>query len=202
MRRFAPKRSRSTGFSLIEVMIGLSLVTVLLVNTTVLLNSTSRASDTSREQLELDHLAAQVLDRMALALMEADREASLPQNVAPQHSSVINYQSSTGLAHGEIVYSDPSQIAFQLVDSEILWTRNAGSPSAQSVVWGRFVRDFMLQETGGNLADDNGNGLVDEFGLSFNIDAGSVLIRITLERELEDSTTITSEAWTRATFRN
>ncbi len=191
-----------SGFSLVELMIGLSLVTVLLVNTTVLLNSTTAATTSSQEQLDLDNLASQLLDRIALALMEADKEITLPQNVAPQHSNLINYQSSMGLTDGDVVYSDPSRIEFQLMDSEVIWTRNAGSPEAQDVVWGRFVREFLFEETGGNLADDNDNGLIDEAGLSFNIDGSSVLIRLTLEKETRRNGPITAQAWTRATFRN
>lgn len=200
--QFGRHSCSTSGFSLIEVLISVSLVSVLLVNTTVLINTTSDATKNTQEQQELDRLASQLLDRIALELMEADKEVTLPQNVAPQHSALINYQSSTGLTNGEVVYSTPSRIQFRLVDSEVIWTRNADSPEAQEVVWGRFLSDFLFEESGGNLTDDNNNGLVDEAGLSFNIDGSSVLIRLTLEKETEDNRLITAQAWTRATFRN
>jgi hypothetical protein len=51
------------------------------------------------------------------------------------------------------------------------------------VVWARDVSDLLEGEIE-NDADDNGNGLVDERGLSFEIDdTGNVLtIRLTCER--------------------
>jgi hypothetical protein len=70
------------------------------------------------------------------------------------------------------------------------------------LVWGKFVSEFLLDEQGGNAADDNGNVLIDEEGLSFNLERSSVQVHLTLRRVLSDGTELSSTAKTRVAFRN
>jgi len=65
-------------------------------------------------------------------------------------------------------------------EKEIVLVRNAGlANQVESVLCGG-VRELLHGETA-NMADDNGNGLIDEGGLSFAlVGNGTVTIRLTL----------------------
>jgi competence protein ComGC len=192
----------SAGFTLVEGMIGLSLVAILLVNTTMLIDTTQRAEQTNQEQLDLELTTAQVLNRLVIEMMEADQEATIPQNQAPNFSSSIDYQTSLGVEDGEEVLSAPSRIWLDPQLATVVHTENPGGGSAQDIVWARHVSEFLREEFGANGADDNSNSLIDEHGLSFNIEKSSVLIRLTLRKTTRSGREITASAETRATFRN
>ncbi len=194
--------NRSAGFTLIEVMIAMALLTIVMVNTLTLLDTTRRNDQANADQLELQLQASQTLDRMVMALVEADREVTLPQNAAPSSDSRINYQSSLGLEDGIEILSDPSRIWLDQASEQVNWTQLPGQPGEKQVVWGRHVSDFLIDELGANYVDDNLNGLQDEEGLSFNVEENSVLIRLTLRKKDKSGKEITASAETRAAFRN
>lgn len=193
---------RRSGFTLIETTIAIALLAIVMVNALTLLETTRKSDEAQADQLELQLLASQALDRIVLALVEADEEATLPQNEAPFSDSVINYQASLGVEDGVEIMSEQAQISLEQNDDRIVWKRNPGAANEQQVTWSRYVSDFLIDEIGMNLGDDNGNLLIDEEGLSFNIEQGSVLIRLTLSREDGNGNEITASAETRAAFRN
>lgn len=190
------------GFTLIETTIAIALLAIVMVNSLTLLETTRKSDEAQADQLELQLLASQALDRIVLALVEADEEATLPQNEAPFSDSLINYQTSLGVEDGVEIMSEQAQISLEQKEDRILWKRNPGTADEQQVTWSRHVSDFLVDEIGMNLGDDNGNLLIDEEGLSFNIEQGSVLIRLTLSREDSNGNEITASAETRAAFRN
>ncbi len=191
-----------SGFTLIETTIAIALLAIVMVNSLTLLETTRSHDEAQADQLELQLLASQALDRIVLALVEADEEATLPQNEAPFSDSVINYQTSLGVEDGIEIMSEQSQISLERDEDRIIWKRNPDTAKEQQVTWSRYVSDFLIDEIGMNLGDDNGNLLIDEEGLSFNIEQGSVLIRLTLSREDSNGKEITASAETRAAFRN
>lgn len=190
------------GFTVIEIAVSVALLAIVMVNALTLLETTRKNDQSQKDQLELQLLASQALDRMVLALVEADQDVTLPQNEAPFYDSTINYQASMGTEDGEPVLTPPARIWLDRVDDRVVWTNEPGTPQEQQVVWSRWVSEFLWQEIGANLGDDNGNLLVDEEGLSFNIEEGSVLIRLTLSRVDDDGNEITASVETRAAFRN
>ncbi|QDU83372.1 hypothetical protein Pla163_04710 [Planctomycetes bacterium Pla163] len=190
------------GFTLLEVLIAFTLVVILLFNATQLINTASKAGDHTAKQQELDQLADQVIDRIALALMAANEERTLPANSAPFNSDLINYETSLGVEDGETVWSEPERIALDTQDSMVSWYRNPETPDVFKLVWGKHVSEMQIDELGGNNADDNGNVLIDEKGLSFNIDRSSVQINLTLRQVLTDGTEISASTKTRVAFRN
>lgn len=192
----------SAGFTLLEGLIALGLVAVLLVNTTMLIETTKESEQFSQEQLDLQLDAAQVLNRLVVEMMEADQEATIPQNVAPNSSSSIDYQTSLGVEDGEEVLSEPQRIWLDSNTRQVLRTENPEADGSLDIVWARDVREFQREEIGANGSDDNSNGLVDEQGLAFNIEKSSVLIRLTLEKRARSGTVISASAETRACFRN
>jgi hypothetical protein len=54
-------------------------------------------------------------------------------------------------------------------------------PSERTVILCRNVRELAEGETANGL-DDNGNGLVDEKGLCFDLSEGNLSLRLTVER--------------------
>jgi hypothetical protein len=192
----------SAGFTVLEGLIALGLVAVLLVNTTVLIESTRESEQFSQEQLDLQLSAAQVLNRLVIEMMEADQEATIPQNVAPNSSSSIDYQTSLGVDDGMELLSDPQRIWLDSGTRQVFRTENPDAEGSLDIVWARDVSEFQREEIGDNGNDDNSNGLVDEHGLAFNIEKSSVLIRLTLEKRARSGTIITASAETRACFRN
>jgi hypothetical protein len=69
--------------------------------------------------------------------------------------------------------------------TRVFWARNPGLGTEHRVIWTNMVRPFLEGEVM-NGVDDNGNGLVDEHGLSFDIDRNAVTIRLSMERRSSD----------------
>lgn len=155
--------------------------------------------------LELEVLAAQTLDRVVLALMSAQAEGIDPLNEAPLNDRQITYVISRGVdQNGDVVWSDPESVGLVDGTDEVVWQRNPGAPDELRVVWGRYVAQAALGESIGNLADDNGDGLIDEYGLSFHLDDGgaSAVIQLSLARETEAGNMLRTSARQRVAFRN
>ena len=83
-----------------------------------------------------------------------------------------------------------------------MWIENPGLFNERRVVLSRWVSEFMENEIEGNLADDNGNGLEDERGLSFDFSDGRLTIRLTLQQEDRDGFLITRSLSRTLTLRN
>lgn len=201
MKRAVHNSSRS-GFTLLEVLIAFTLVVILLFNAAQLISTASKAGDHTAKQQELDQLADQTINRIALALMAANEERTLPANSAPFNSDLINYETSLGVEDGKTVWSEPERIALEANDDLVSWFRSPETPDVLKIVWGKHVSEMQIDELGGNNADDNGNVLIDEKGLSFNIDRSSVQINLTLRQVLIDGTELSASTKTRVAFRN
>ena len=150
-------------------------------NVTMVLRATSKAYDSDTAMAALEVSAAQTLNRVCLALMGASRDAIDPPVEFPLHTSQVQYEKNLGVADGAPVWSDPETIAHDLQQSRVVWTTNPGEEGSKSVVWGRDVRQLLASEML-NGVDDNGNGLIDETGLTFSMEGERVHIWLTLER--------------------
>jgi len=136
--------------------------------------------------------------------MAAQQEAMNPMNPAPMHSPSIDYQVATGVEDGEVVWGDPERIDLDIEDFQVIWYRNPELEDETKVVWGKHVAEAAIGETLENVEDDNGNGLIDEYGLSFHLaeDARSVLIQLSLARVNSAGKRIETTSETRVAFRN
>ena len=85
------------------------------------------------------------------------------------------------------MWSDPEEI--RLDGSAVEWRENPGTADERRVTWTTLVSPLLSGETI-NGVDDNGNGLVDEEGLSFVLDGDSVRIRLTIRRPEVDGRTV------------
>jgi prepilin-type N-terminal cleavage/methylation domain-containing protein len=194
------RRSLRAGFTLIEVLIAMTLAAVVIVKLTMIMDSASDAGTEQIASLALEDRAREVLDKIAYAVMSAGRDQLLPDPESPEYSTSLTFNISLGVQDGEVILSDPEQISGEGV--QVLWKQNPGLPEERRVAWCNTVRPVMWKEIGGNLLDDNGNGLSDEPGLSFTLHRDAVTIRLCLERPGKDGTAITQEVETVVTLRN
>jgi prepilin-type N-terminal cleavage/methylation domain-containing protein len=194
------RRSLRAGFTLIEVLIAMTLAAVVIVKLTMIMDSASDAGTEQIASLALEDRAREVLDKIAYAVMSAGRDQLLPDPESPEYSTSLTFNISLGVQDGEVILSDPEQISGEGV--QVFWKQNPGLPEERRVAWCNTVRPVMWKEIGGNLLDDNGNGLSDEPGLSFTLHRDAVTIRLCLERPGKDGTAITQEVETVVTLRN
>jgi hypothetical protein len=194
------RRSRA-AFTLLETVISIGLVALVVTNIVMAMDSSTKAYEAGASRVEIEDQARRTLDRIALAVMGSSREGLAPGQEFPLDTHALTYQLNLGYQDGEVVWSDPERIQREEQAAQITWSRNPGDPDEQSVVWTKWVREYMQDEVF-NGVDDNGNGLVDEKGLSFTIEEDLVTIRLTLEKAGPDGNPLTVLLETQVDVRN
>lgn len=195
------ERHARRGFTLIEVLIAVALLATVAAQVSMLVGSATQHQKDVSLDLVLDDQARVVLDRIAYAIMSADRDTLFLEAESPFSSSQVRFAVSLGVEDGEVVWDDPEEIELTRNDTQVLWRQNPDEIDERRVAWCNIVRPFMQGEIP-NGVDDNGNGLVDEQGLSFALDRNSVTIRLTLQRLRADGTATTVALETQVTCRN
>jgi len=193
--------TRTGGFTLVEVIVSVTLVALIAVNISMLIGSGKKNFENTTAQMELEVQAARAMDRIALALMGSSRDTLYLTPEAPFNTHVMNYEMNLGMDGDDPVWSDPERIELVIEDGKVQWLENPGDLGERHVVWAKWVTEYLEGEVPNNL-DDNGNGLVDEKGLSFDLDRNSVIIRLTAEREGPNGEAITKTMTRRVTCRN
>jgi len=183
-----PSLTSRAGFTLIETCIVSVLTLVVVVKAAYVVDTALGVANDETASMHYEDQARRVLDRIALAVMGSDRETLLPE-IEEIHSNSIRYTFSLGLENGSIVWSDPEEISLDAGNGAIQWRENPGAAEERRTVWSNLVSPLLEGEVI-NGADDNGNGLIDEDGLSFVLDGQSVVIRLTLRRPEVDGRTV------------
>jgi hypothetical protein len=83
----------------------------------------------------------------------------------------------------------------------VVWIQSLGLPGQTSSVLADGVTEYLEGETLNNL-DDNRNGLIDEAGLCFTVDASSVVVHLTLAARSAGGILVTKTVEKRVYFRN
>lgn len=196
-----PRSLRRAGFTVIEVMIGLTILALLATNMTIVMNTSSSVYEAGVLRGAIENQASLTMDRIALALMSSAGEGLEPLAEAPYATSILDYDVSLGSLDGQMVWGDPERIELQPMNGQIVWTQRPDEPDSRSLVWSRWATDYLEGETFNGL-DDNDNELQDEGGLSFSMEGNKVLIHLTLERMDDQGETYTKTLTTRVTCRN
>ncbi len=193
-----PMPSRSAGFTLVEATIATTILGLILgaIGLTALRGKESFRQGVTVAMIEAraERLLAQIADELRYA-----GRASLPVlPLPPVGASTIEFRACNGYDGAATLWSTRTSIARVadprdpedgidndadgVVDEgQIVLTRNLGDLDEIDVVIGGGVRR-LLQGEDANVLDDNGNGLIDERGLSFVLDGTSTLtIRLSLE---------------------
>ncbi len=179
------KRSRRGGFTVIEVLIATTILSLIVVNVSMVSDSGSRAARAGAFKSKLEDEADLTLDRISLALMSSSVESVYPQTPAPAYTSEVSYSISLGVgATGEMISGDLERISWieqAGLPGRVLWAQNPGLVNERHVVWSNWVPEVFQGEVV-NGSDDNANGLADETGLAFDMDRAEVNIHLTIER--------------------
>ena len=196
-------RARTTsGFSLIELAVAMTLMGIVTGGIFMVVDSTGRAVRTGVTGGELDNLGRRTVDRVAELLMQSRRGSVLPAApaaVRPTSTPQVVFPRVTGFNGTNAIWGNNERINFQyeagelddgldnngngLIDEgRVVWTTNLGLPNQRAVTLCKWVGEFLDGEVFEGFVDENGNGLVDERGLCFEFDGDRVTIRLTLQR--------------------
>ena len=195
-------RSASTkgGFTLLELMLALALLGIVMYKGLFVVSNAVKSSSEITTDVIVEDQARKVLNQIAALVMSSDRDSLNPVAAAPLSSEDIGYRVNLGLQDGEIVRGDPELIGMEEDIQQVFWSKNPETPEEVRVVWSNLVAPYLEGEIPNGM-DDNGNGLIDEKGLSFVIDRNAVTIRLTLDRVVEGRP-VTKTVQTTVTCRN
>ena len=192
-----PRRHRSSGFTLLEMMFACVLLVVIAGAVALTSKSTTSAYKTGSAVSALDDRARRAMDRIVAALQAANRDSTSPRLEAPFSAEEIQYlpwESFDGVA---VVFGDTARIALEYAPGEtdddldengdgiaddcvIVLYEDDGLPTQRRFVLTSGVSDLLQGETFDGT-DENGNGLLDERGLSFVHEGQKIIVRLTLE---------------------
>lgn len=193
-------RARRAGFTILEIVIGLTVVTLVMMNVSTIVRSSTSVYESGAIASVLDEQAEQVMDRIAYAVMSA-RTEDIEAPSAPNHISALQFPLPLGTLDGLAVFGDEERIELIVETGQIVNTKSALQPNQRRIVWANHVPGLLEGELA-NEEDDNGNELQDEQGLSFDLEEGQVAIKLTLRRTDTKQIVHTRTLETRVTCRN
>ncbi len=200
MTRSTRARGRA-GFTLIEVVIAVTILAMVAANVLMVERSSSKAYEAGASMSSLDVQLDRTMDRIVLALMAARKDSLTPANNAPLFTWHLDFNQSKGFEDGHEVLGDTERIELLPGPEQIVWKQRPDTVDERKVVWTNWVRQLFKDEVPNGI-DDDLNGLTDETGLSFTVDGNRVTIRLTLEREGPEHTTLKRTQETTVTCRN
>jgi len=187
------------GISLIEIMVAVGIFTGILGASTAFVQTTGDALTSGTSRSNLTTRANQLAERIADELMRAGLSTISPSD--PAGGPVINYRRAMGYENGTATWGSPLRIEFRPDEDKVVWVRNPGLSSEQEVTWATGIRSYLEGEVA-NGTDDNGDGVVDERGLSFRLDDDVLTIMVSLEGRDPKGRTIVRSATTTIRLRN
>lgn len=201
-------RCRS-GFTLVEVMITVTLIGVVLGSVVTIGVSGANAFRTGAVRNDIESNARRCLDQLTRELLTARRGSinALPESPNWDNQLLFDRFDGVSAADGSLSWM-PMRIAFQYEDGEIddgadndgdglvdegeiVLTRDWGGANPVSVTLCRNVREFAEGESLDGL-DENGNQLVDERGFCLEREGNYLTIRLSVERFDADGRLMTS----------
>lgn len=213
-------RSRSRrGLTLLESVIGLAVLAMLFSSALTLGVSGRRAFQQDLGSSTLEARSRHALERIAAQLTPVVRTTMTPNAQGQLGTSTLSFRVCEGAIGGVVQTSTMTQIRWQqdpadandgadndgdgaIDEGEIVLVRDLGGAGQTQVVLANGVAEYLEGEVP-NLADDNGNGLRDERGLSFSADAdGTLTIRITLTGVGQDNRQVLRTVETAVHLRN
>ena len=191
-----------TGLSTPELIIAMALFAIVSVKAVMVMNSANEAYEDDTNAMSLEDQARRTLDQISYAIMGADRDTLFPDPSSPIFTTELQYFLNLGVdADGEIIFDDPEKISLSADETQVIWRKNPDAPDERRVAWCNIVRPFLEGELF-NAVDDNGNGIIDEKGLSFVVRKDAVTVRLCLERLTSGGETTTQAVETVVTIRN
>ena len=178
------------GVTLIELMIAISILSVILIISFEATNMGLKAFVVGTLQSDIRYNARKAVDTLSEELIGINpAQITEPETdfLPPANSGTITFKKPTGydLSEEDFTYSNTFRLT--VVDRELRLYENVGLSGETYKVLVDGVADSLEGETPNNNEDDNGNGLVDEGGLCFAAEDAKIFIALTLERTDEKS---------------
>lgn len=192
------KMTDRSGLTLLETTIVMVLLSVVLGAAIMVLRQGQMNFDRTVSNAVVESAGNRALNRIARRLTGAGATTLFPVPEAPLGSSAVSFQEVEGWNAGAPVWSSDAEIRLEyepreldndldddgdgLVDEgQVVQVENLGEADERRVVLVRGVREYLEGETADGF-DENGNGLEDERGLSFQLDGNEMIVRLTLLR--------------------
>ncbi|MBL4771844.1 MAG: prepilin-type N-terminal cleavage/methylation domain-containing protein [Planctomycetes bacterium] len=195
------KRNSKRGFTLLEMMMAFTLLAMVMLKAQGAMKAASQGIGDETKRAMIEDQARRVLRQVGFAVMGSDRASLLPGTMAPISTENLRYRVNLGVQDGEVVWSDREMVAMDTGRLNVYWAENPDEANEKKVVWSKLVAPYLQGEILNGI-DDNGNGLVDETGLSFVIQGNAVTIRLTLQLIGENDEPLTRTVETTVTCRN
>jgi hypothetical protein len=195
------KTGSRSGLTVIELCVTLTLLALVTVKGVMILRMTNRSQASETADMDLEDSARRLLDRIAYAIMGSTRDRLFPDPESPIFSDSVEYVVSLGVEDGEVVWSDPDRISLDDAGKRVSCLEAVDTTHERETTWTNVARPFLEGELPNGI-DDNGNGLVDERGLTFTLDGNSVHIELSMERPGLEGTMITKSVRRSVTIRN
>ena len=205
------------GFTLVEMAIGLVLVSVISGLFFLTTESTSSAVSTGVAAAELDTTTLRTLERVCDGLKSASTDMVSPQAVVPWAGEWVDYQRGRGAdAGGNLLWGPTERIALEydeadddidndddgLVDEgRLVWIESPGAAGERRTVLCHDVREYLEGETFDG-EDQNDNGLIDERGFALDFEGRRVTVRLTLQARDRRGQILTCTVQRTIAFRN
>ena len=193
--------TQRAGFTLLEVSMTIALLAIFAVKITTVIDSTVKSTDTDIGRTSLDAQARQVLRQIGFAVMGSHPNSLDPNMARPLNQASLKYQVNLGIDDGEVVWGEPEEVALEEARRQVYWSDAPDDAENRRVIWCNLVAPYLEGEIPNGI-DDNGNGLIDEKGLSFTIEGQAIAMKLTLEKARSDGTVMTSTVETVVTCRN
>jgi hypothetical protein len=187
--------------TMVELMIALTIMTVVLASLVGLFESTQGAYEMGSSVMELESRGNRVMRKLVGALRAARGSTLDPRLAPPLSSNRIDFEITEGFDGKHAVTSRLRRIEHDAATSTVSWTDGIGTANPSRLVLSRST-PALLQGEIANLADDNGNLLWDEPGLSFCFEGDTLIVRLTLQAERDGGRRIERTWETRLNCRN
>lgn len=200
------KSHARAGFSLLELLITISLMGVVAGVTVMMSRTSGSLANQSQVIANLDQQLHRSMDRIEKRLRYASLSSLVPASAAG--SPTLTFQVPVDFSGGSVVLGPAQVIRWEptpgdtvdnldnngngLVDEgRVVWLEDVSDPDraiffSSSTAWG-------FDGEAPNGVDDNSNGLIDEPGLSFELDGRTLAIRMTVQG-VDDSGVIHSRS--------
>lgn len=198
------RENKKRGMTLLEVAISVTILTAVTAGALRMAESTTKAIGTGTAASDLDFRAQTALSRLGELVRTSSRTSLTPAlPVAPPltvETSDITYSRVTGIDDVALapIWGLPEQLLLEqspldpadgidndgngvVDDCRVVWIEDPAGANRRRIIV-RDVAPLLDGEIAGNGADDNGNGLVDERGLSFDMEGSKITVRLELER--------------------
>jgi len=183
------RHSAHSGFTLIEVLIAVSLLALVLGSLGLANSSSRRAYRTGAVLMDVETRGTRILRELVDELRLADISSLSTVPAPPLSVSTVDFQTSQGFNGKRTQWSDPLRIQLD-ADGRVRIVESPGLAEERARVIGRSVPDLLAGETLDGT-DENGNGLVDEAGLCFSRSGNMLTVRLTVQGVGPDGRTLT-----------